>query len=800
MSAHRCTPPRLPRVPLAMLSMLLACLIVLAGAGAQAHAAVPGSDPTPGDDATSNELEHGPATQAPDPDRTHPVVFIGVDGLAWSDISADTPALQTLTSEAVGSLVVRSVDSSTCPADGWLALNTGTRAADKATPCRELSGPTSGQVPAWEAYSNAVAGQNYDAQLGLLHSVLEAGEVSSTAIGPGAAIALADASGEVQDYRPLVGTDKLAAPVSQALASSNLVMIDAGTITDPEVVTDRAEDAAEDSGKDFDDDSVNPPSRTEQVQQVEAHAAAILAGIRDSGADPVVMLAGVSDSGESGLRVAAMSGPGISEGLLTSGSTHQAGYVKSSDLFTTLVDQFALRDAIPDGATSGAVMSVAGGYGDAAERRAFLADQDVHAQAVQPLVPVFFSLLVLVNLALFAIVALVLKQSIATRIGALIARRFHRRPAALWLRRLLARPVKALRTLRAVALGIGALPVSSFLANLIPWWRFTPPAVALTVLILAIDAILVAASLKRPWGRRTFGPAAFIAGVTALVLGVDVLTGATLQLSAVMGISTLVGARFYGMNNTTFALFTIAMLMVTIVATNPLVLAGRRRLAALVVAGIGVVVAAIDGAPSLGADFGGPPAILAGFAVMALLALGVRLTWRRVLVVLVLAGTVSFLVAFLDWLGPAANRTHLGQFFQTVLDGGLWEVVWRKLDQNISILFGNRPLTILAICGVLTVVYVLARPIRSALRDPSGGEFAWLSSGTPIASMGRDTPMLRPGLVGMAIALGIGLGINDSGIAIPALGVSLGVPLLIAATTTWMLSLRQEHARQVETG
>src|SRR5699024_6010277 len=183
---------------------------------------------------------------------------------------------------------------------------------------------------------------------------------------------------------------------------------------------------------------------------------------------------------------------------------------------------------------------------------------------------------------------------------------------------------------------------------------------------------------------------------------------------------------------------------------------------------------------------------------MALLALGVRLTWKRVLVVVVSAGAVSFLVAFLDWLGPASNRTHLGKFFQTVLDGGLWGVVWRKLDQNISILFGNRPLTILAICGVLTVVYVLARPIRTALRDPSGGEFAWLSSGTPINSMGRDTPMLGPGLVGMAIALGIGLGINDSGIAIPALGVSLGVPLLIAATTTWMLGLRSQGRQAAE--
>src|SRR5699024_6762122 len=70
---------------------------------------------------------------------------------------------------------------------------------------------------------------------------------------------------------------------------------------------------------------------------------------------------------------------------------------------------------------------------------------------------------------------------------------------------------------------------------------------------------------------------------------------------------------------------------------------------------------------------------------------------------------------------------------------------------------------------------------------------------------GRDTPMVGPCLVGMAVALGIGLAINDSGIAIPALGVSLGVPLLFAATSTWMLNLRSQgtqaaQAAQVPSG
>src|SRR5699024_10170856 len=151
----------------------------------------------------------------------------GVDGLAWTDITEETPALTSLSTQGVGSLVVRSVSTSTCPADGWLAMNTGARAADNASPCRILAAPTSGEVPAWDDYAHAVAGQEYGAQLGRLQGALSAGDLSSTAIGPGAAIALADPDGEVEGYQPLGHGDKLSARVHSAVTSSDLTVIDA---------------------------------------------------------------------------------------------------------------------------------------------------------------------------------------------------------------------------------------------------------------------------------------------------------------------------------------------------------------------------------------------------------------------------------------------------------------------------------------------------------------------------------------------------------------------------------------------
>jgi hypothetical protein len=59
------------------------------------------------------------------------VVLIGVPGLRWASVSAAaTPALWRLARQgSVGSLSVTGARTPGCPADGWLMLNAGARAA-----------------------------------------------------------------------------------------------------------------------------------------------------------------------------------------------------------------------------------------------------------------------------------------------------------------------------------------------------------------------------------------------------------------------------------------------------------------------------------------------------------------------------------------------------------------------------------------------------------------------------------------------------------------------------------------------
>lgn len=771
------------------------------------------------------------AAEDTEPSSARPLVLIGFTGVRWEDLSPETtPALWSVAERsALASLVVRNLRASTCPADGWLAVSSGSRAADlpssdrttdtSGLSCRPLleaevdpadataSGvaPVGTAVPGWQDYATANAHTGYVSRIGLLGDEVAAAGVPAAGIGPGAAIALATGEGltagtiqprpdDPLDLTTAVVTLLTDAGEEQAVASPavDLLVVDAGEVrtwTAPPAPAGAAAHTPPDEAE----------FRAAQIDLVEARVAAVLAGLeialgpaaleRTDPASPLVVTASLADAGRAP-ALQMLAALGDEPGMLVTSSTRQTGFVLATDLTPWFLDTLGLEPT-----TAGASALVGAGPrvvpGEATaqagiERIESLVGMNAHAQAQRPIIAPFYLLLVIANVALYALVALGLTRPSANRFSSALAR---------WLRLdasnqpLTETRPRVLRSVRAISVALAAVPVSTFLANLLPWWRVTPPALGFTAATAVFVAGLTALALARPWRDRVLAPLAIVAGATALVLGIDVLTGARLQISAIMGAVPLVAGRFYGFSNTSFALFTTATILLAVTAVNPLVRRGKRLMPAIIVAIIGVITTVLDGAPSIGADFGGPPAIVPAFAILALIAGGVRITWRRVVLVLGGAALATAAFAVIDYQRPVAQRSHLGRFVETVLDGGAWEVVVRKLEANLRILANNRPLTILAIAGIALVVFVLARPVRRAITAPSGGQYAWLSSGAPISRMGSVTPMLGPGLVALAIAMGIGFALNDSGIAIPAYGVTLAVPLVLAACASWMLPL-----------
>ncbi|MFS0704676.1 hypothetical protein AB6N23_09160 [Cellulomonas sp. 179-A 9B4 NHS] len=764
----------MPRSLRALVPALLAVLTAVLGVGAATPAAA------------APAASGAPATSALDTPVPGPVVLVGVTGLRWDDVgSLTTPALWELSRDgSVGAVAARSVATRSCPADGWLGVSAGARAADLPADdrtCRTLRDPgEAGVVPGWDDYLAAADAESYGARPGTFGRVVADAGATAVGVGPGAAIALADPQG-------LPVGEHVRAPASAAAlgrlvrdaAGADLLVVDAGQVRDPgygtaprlpsaDPTADPADEAPEEEtslggAPDVSDlpgsEAIVEPSRAQQAATVDARVGAVLDAL--AGHDATVLVVSLADSGRIALQLAAAvgprpDGPAFGESLLTSGSTRQAGVVQSTDVTPTLLALLGLLDEAP--ALPGAEMRPTDGPATGGARVAGLIDAQREASAVTRVSGTFSARLVLAQAALFLAAAVVL------------TRRRRRDGRAL---------TPALRVLQVSSLALGAAPVASFLVGLVPWWRSDRPVTAFWAALLGFVAVITAAALAGPWRRHVLGPAGVVAGVTVVTLVVDALAGSPLVVDAPMGAHRIMAARFYGMSNQAFALITAAGVLVAVVLADALLRAGRRRLAVAAVVAVGLVLAVVDGAPQWGADFGGPPAILVAFAMLAVAVSGRRVSWKVVLLVGVVGTVVVLGFAWLDWLRAPADRTHLGRFFATVLDGGLWDVVWRKLSVNLRVLTSWRYL-VLAIGGVALTWLVLAGP-----RSRRG---AIMGEGSPLAGLRQAVPLLQPAVAATGVALTIGFLMNDSGIVVLATGIAVSVPCLVAAAAQWRLA------------
>ncbi|MBV8160842.1 MAG: hypothetical protein JO265_07965, partial [Acidimicrobiia bacterium] len=320
---------------------------------------------------------------------------------------------------------------------------------------------------------------------------------------------------------------------------------------------------------------------------------------------------------------------------------------------------------------------------------------------------------------------------------------------ALWRRR--SGPVEPF--VRCGALAIAALPVSSFLVK-----ALRLDAVAYVALIAVVDALIVAVAARAR--RRPLSALAWVMGFTAVVLMIDIATGARLQMNSVLGYAPQTSARFFGIGNSAFAVLAATGILAAAIHMQ---YAPRRRDAFFTVAGCLVLLVCIDGAPSLGADVGGILTLVPviGWALLALR--GRRLSWRSVAA---LAGvTVAVLGAALvfDLLRPPEARTHLGRVFTDVHHGGLsslFTTVARKIATNLQVF--------------RTTWWSWLVPIIAALL------LYFMTGGRRLAQVLPRGSAVRIGVIAALAAGLLGFAVNDSGVVITALVyVYLGPFLLL---------------------
>ncbi|MFC7383929.1 hypothetical protein [Sphaerisporangium rhizosphaerae] len=728
------------------------------------------------------------------------VVLVGVPGLQWADISqSGTPNLWKLVANgASASMSTRAYPrpdhASTCPVAGWLTVSAGRRAGSAASECAPLPVPQvspdgSASVPGWPALASFNAATSYRATIGSLGQAVRDAGGTVAAVGPGAALAAADKTGNIQRYADDAGS-------LGDLSRYNLVVVEADDLARAWITRPPA--------------AANAPT-TDLDADARARAAAAADGaigrllpLVPPGA--TILVAGLSDTSTSAhLHVAIAQGPSpqaepYRHGHLTATSTRQDALVAVTDVTTTVLR--LLGAPVPAEAVGRPWTSGGSAPDDVSRTVTELADADLASRVLVQVRAPFFAVFVSVQLLFYGLTALAMRRRwpgsgmpatttlpststgpgtepdagpgagrdgkagsapdargvpVGARAGAGIGARRMLRGWASWV------PVAT----QVMAVLSGAVAVSTFLAQLVPWWSLSRPMTALIVTIMVFTGLLAGLAFAGPWRAHPLGPLTVVAAVTSLALLADVVTGSRLQVNAVTGYEPVTGGRFYGFSNIAFAVYATGTLLALAGVAQVLAERGRRVLGLSVCLGYGLLAIFADGWPGWGADFGGVPAFVLGFAVFMLLLSGRRVTVVRLAAVAVAGAVLIGLIAVADWLRPSDQRTHLGAFVQQVADGEALPVVGRKIGAMLGTL-GNWQLTVLSLAALAFLFLVLARPSR------------W---GAPALGLAyAQAPALRAGLFGVLTTALAGFLVNDSGIAIPAMALTVAVPLTLAAS------------------
>lgn len=667
-----------------------------------------------------------------------PVVVVGVAGLTWQDVDREvTPTLWRLAGEgSAGSMTARVDARLTCPVEAWLTVGAGSRALMPTPSEADQSAsptptPTSSMAETRCADYPRTSVSRGERRVDGWADYVDQNAAGQYGTRLGALPRVLAENGEC------VGAVGAGAVLASATPDGR-VTDTRGRLSDLDAITSRCPLTFVDAG-------TGPGA---------AEADATVAEVRRAVPNATVLVLGLSDRYDyAQMHVAIATGPTMGtkpyeQRWLGSASTRRDDIVQLTDVTPTLL-QLLGHGGEQTSRMSGSPMRATTSYGadtTTADVVETLRGVDRANKVSRDLTPAFIVVLEVGQLVIYLIAAVGLRRRWSTP----------------------GQRSRVLRVVRIAALvGASVLP-ATFLANLVPWWRVDHPLLALIGTCTVFVAAILAVAVGGPWRRHLIGPPTAVAAAMAVVLGVDVMTGSNMQLSSVLGYPVVIGARFYGFGNTMFALFATGTLLFLAGLYHWLRDRLPRRLVLVLVVALGGFAVMLDGWPAFGSDFGGVIAFVPGVIVLAVLLTGRRLRLKWLLGIAVSGILAVGVIALVDYSRPSQEQSHLGRFVGQVLSGEAWQVVLRKLGANLSILVSSYGLALLIVVGVLFLAFVLMRPVE------------WRAAA--LQRVFVRAPEFRAGLIAGLVTLVIGGLLNDSGIAIPAMGMMFAIPLAIAAS------------------
>ncbi|HEV3292294.1 MAG TPA: hypothetical protein VG123_25235, partial [Streptosporangiaceae bacterium] len=257
------------------------------------------------------------------------------------------------------------------------------------------------------------------------------------------------------------------------------------------------------------------------------------------------------------------------------------------------------------------------------------------------------------------------------------------------------------------------------------------------------------------------------------------------------------GGRFYGIGNEALGIYGITALFAA--AWLALVALRRsahsrahsrpssRRPALAAVAAVAVFAVVASGWPGFGGKVGGTLAMVPCFLLLLVAVAGIRLSWRRVLLIAVSGLALFAAFALVSYFTGITGKSDMGTFAGDALHGRAGGLLLRKVGSNVGSLSVSMFSPLVPIVVLITGL-MLWRP-------------GWFGRKTipqtmPLAYAAE--PLLRPILAVLWLMPVLGWFADDSGVIVPADALPLALPLAIGLLSAAAYGYRSSQVSKQE--
>ncbi|MBP1762656.1 MAG: hypothetical protein H6Q64_2198, partial [Firmicutes bacterium] len=450
----------------------------------------------------------------------------------------------------------------------------------------------------------------------------------------------------------------------------------------------------------------------------------------------LLLLAGISPSAEAielkdNFTPVLAYGKGFSAGILTSATSRRDYIVANTDVAPTVLQFFDLKDK--ERVMIGrAMISKPGGETDTLAQAVKLDADASTANRLRPIVIKGYVLLQIIIIFLALIVIFWIKKG----------------------KQLIKPMIISLVTIPLVLLPLNKIPLPGD-------WTYVIAAIVLTIVLTSVTMYFCKGSAYKSF--------AAISLITIFMINLDIILGAPMIKSSLLGYDPMTGARYYGIGNEYMGI----LIGSSIAVSTTLFEKYKKRWLLAVIAVFFAFECYLIAGPTLGANSDGLLTAPAAFLVTFLLLRQTKINLRTIAALLGVVFAVAAGGTLYDMHRPVELQTHIGRAANQIFAGGWQEIlliIKRKLGMNIKLIRYTIWSYVFMVI-LLVVSLLLVRPVGA------------------MQQLLQKHPYIFKGFIGIITAAVVALLVNDSGIvAASTTSIYLVFPMLLL-----MLDVEQEE-------